>query len=57
MEELGRIHSDDLIVTMTKDAQGEVIVTLQRIVHNDSSDGLNLVSLTTVGEINYNLEV
>ena len=53
MEEIGRIQSDDLIVVMTKDAQGEVVVTLQDTVHNDSDDGLNLVSLVEVGVINY----
>jgi len=55
MEELGRIHSDDLIVVMTKDARGEVVVTLQDTVHNDSDDGLNLVSLVEVGVIKQQL--
>jgi hypothetical protein len=53
MEEIGRIQSDDLIVIMTQDDQGEVVVTLQDTVHNDSNDGLNLVSLVDVGVINY----
>lgn len=56
MKEIGRIHSDDLVVVMTQDAQDEVIVTLQRIIHNDSSDGLNLISIITVDEIKYSLE-